>query len=283
MGRSERARKAALLDHDDDQDAELWIVSYADMVTLLFGFFVILYSFSTLDESKFDEMSKELSAAFSAKKSRIDPQDSASLDDKDRQLRAFQMLVSMMNLGEDATEAVAKIEQAAADASDKEAAKQFATDRLKIRRDHENDTIQVNINEESLLELILPDTTLFPAGGSTISEEARSKLKGLASDIRVMKDLADVEVVGHTDGEIPAAGSPNLNNFALSALRAGVVAQVLIDFGLDPAMVSTRGMGSLRPLVPETDAKGRIIPENRGKNRRVHIMLKTKRRNERAK
>lgn len=271
-------KKAAALDAltEEGEEAELWIVSYADMVTLLFGFFVILYSFSTLDESKFNEMSKELAESFHAQKGKLDSQESASLDDKERQIRAFQMLVSMMNLGDDAAEAVTKIEEAAAKSSDQEAVKKLATNRLSINQDEIKDALKVQVGEENFLELIIPDTTLFPAGGSELSPDARTKLQGLVRDLREVATLAEIEVVGHTDGDLPKPGSPNLNNFALSSLRAGTVAQALIEFGLDPTRISTRGMGALRPLAPEVDEKGQKITENMAKNRRVHIVLKTK-------
>jgi outer membrane protein OmpA-like peptidoglycan-associated protein len=186
------------------------------------------------------------------------------------------MLVSMMNLGDDAAEAVAKIEEAASQASEKEAVRKLASERLRIKQDAGMESVKVQMSEENLLELIIPDMTLFPLGGSTLSPEALTKLKNLAQDIHELTAFAEIEVVGHTDSRVPDAKSPNLNNFALSSLRAGVVAQALIEFGIDPSRVATRGMGSLRPLVPDVDEKGREIPENMAKNRRVHIVLKTK-------
>jgi outer membrane protein OmpA-like peptidoglycan-associated protein len=55
------------------------------------------------------------------------------------------------------------------------------------------------------------------------------------------------------------------------------VASTLIRFGIDPKLVSVRGMGSLKPLVPERDSAGRPIAANMAKNRRVGILLKVRR------
>jgi chemotaxis protein MotB len=134
-----------------------------------------------------------------------------------------------------------------------------------------------NGDEMQTVELIIPSSTLFPSGGSSLSKEATAKLHALADDLRQTTGLAEIEVVGHTDGQTPGKGALYDSNFTLSSLRAGAVASTLIRFGIDPKLMSVRGLGSLKPLVPERDSAGRPITANMAKNRRVGILLKVRR------
>ena len=258
---------------EDSGEGELWLVSYADMVTLLFGFFVILYSFSTLDDSKFDQLSKELAQAFHKTKDDKNDSEKAALSDQDRQTRAFQLLISMMNLGNDTEEAIRQIESAASANSADETVKNIASTRLKVNDSNMIKTIQIATNQQKTVEIILPNETLFAKGSTEITPASAAKLKSFASDLRLMRGLVGIEVVGHTDSTPPASQNPSKDNFTVSSLRAGAVARALIQYGVDPRTLKIRGMGSLQPLAPEIDPQGRPLPQNMAKNRRVHIVL----------
>jgi chemotaxis protein MotB len=267
----------ALGHEDEEHDEELWLISYADMVTLLFGFFVILYSFSTLDDKKFDQMSEKVAEAFKAKGQKSD-EAGAGVSAEERQVRALQMLIGMLNLGDNVEEAVANIEKSYAHAKAADGVKALIAEKVQGRDERLVAAVEKSDSGElQTVELIIPSSTLFPSGGSSLSTEASAKLHGLADDLRQTADLAEIEVVGHTDGQTPGKGALYDSNFTLSSLRAGAVASTLIRFGIDPKLVSVRGMGSLKPLVPERDSAGRPIAANMAKNRRVGILLKVRR------
>ncbi len=124
--------------------------------------------------------------------------------------------------------------------------------------------------------MVLPAATLFPSGGYQLAPDARLKLKTLADGLRQVPGLVEIEVVGHTDGQPPPHGAEG-NNFTLSSMRAGAIAGVLIDFGVDKKKLVVRGMGDLKPLLPERTADGRPDPANMAKNRRVNLLLKVRR------
>lgn len=264
------------VDHGD----ELWIVSYADMVTLLFGFFVILYSFSTLDDKKFNQMSEQLAADFQAKDDTIQKASSSvSVSGEARQLRAMQLMVAMTNLGTDMDDAVSKIERAYAD-------KKAGESLQKIVREHiaPQSTVQMGtavsagaFREEDVVELVLPNATLFAMGSHELTPTAQGQLRQLATRLVQTTDLSAIEIVGHTDQTPPAHQRIYRNNFALSSLRAGAVADALLGGGVDAKLLVIRGMGSLQPLLPEQDRRGVWIPSNMAQNRRVHLVLKRKR------
>jgi chemotaxis protein MotB len=278
---SETPTKTGSLDisHDEgDHDEELWLMSYADMVTLLFGFFVILYSFSSLDEKKFDQMSEKVAEAFQSKGERKESDTNADVTREQRQIRALQMLIGMLNLGDSVDEAVQMIEKSFAQRKAEDGTKTLIAEKIEgrdyglVQSVKKSDSVDIQT-----VELILPATTLFSSGGHRLSDEATAKLHELADDLRQAPDLAEIEVVGHTDGKAPGRGAIYDSNFTLSSLRAGAVAAALIRFGIDPKRVSVRGMGSLKPLVPERDGNGRPIVANMAKNRRVGILLKMRR------
>jgi chemotaxis protein MotB len=261
-----------LLDLSEDQDGELWIVSYADMITLLFGFFVILYSFSTIDDKKFSEVSSDMAKTFKSESKKED----VMLEDSDieKQLKAFKILVTLLNIADNATDASKKIEAMMDQKKSAEVAKEILNESLKKSASGIHEFGSQTSSSESLTEIILPDLSLFQPGRAELLPAADKKLQRLARDLLVLREIAEIEVVGHTDSSPPGKHSPYRDNFTLSSMRAGVVAQRFIKYGVSENLISVRGMGGLRPIVPEKDQSGRLIPENMAKNRRVHIVLK---------
>jgi chemotaxis protein MotB len=262
---------------DDDHGEDSWIVSYADMVTLLFGFFVILYSFSTLDDKKFEQMTEKMAEAFKAKEIKASESD-VGVSEETRQLRAFQMLVAMLNLGESMDEAVAKIERSFASEMTAASAKALLTEKAAARNKGLVNSFGIAEGDDfSTIELILPAETLFPSGGHALSKGALAQLHELADDLRQVAGLQEIGITGHTDSAAPGKGAFYDNNFTLSSLRAGSVAAVLIKYGVDQKKIAVSGMGSLRPLAQERDALGRPSRDGMAKNRRVSITLKLRR------
>ncbi len=108
------------------------------------------------------------------------------------------------------------------------------------------------------------------------SAEMHDDQKALLGTIaKALKDgMADsvVTVEGYTDDGVPV-GSKYANNWELSAMRAAKVATVLIGQGVDPARVRAVSYAGNYPVVPNTDAGGNPISENRIRNQRVVIKL----------
>jgi chemotaxis protein MotB len=128
---------------------------------------------------------------------------------------------------------------------------------------------------QSDIEILLPGSLLFRSGSDSLSPKAPSYLRQVVGLTKRLNNIHNIEITGHTDSVPPAPGARYKNNWALSSARAGEVASRLIALGIDAAKVSTSGVADQRPLYPEVDENGRPIVENRAKNRRVHIVLKT--------
>ena len=268
--------------HDaEDGGDEPWLVSYADMVTLLFGFFVILYSMSTLDEKKFEQMSEKVAAAF--KSTEDAGKKDSGLTNEARQIRALQLLVAMLNLGESVDQAVKSIEKAAATKTDMEAIKSALEEKLK---NDPNVTLgKSKPTELPSVELVLPEKILFQPGMAELSPEAQKKIQQLGHEFRKIDAIEKIEVIGHTDSSPPGKNAAYKTNFALSSARAGAVAQELLHSGIPPEMIAIRGMADLEPLVrEETPGSPKTSPSisknDPSINRRVHIILRKVGRNE---
>lgn len=255
-------------------DGELWVVSYADMMTLLFGFFVILYSLSQVDERKLSVVGKQLAAAFRGEVDKKDSQSEVGMLMEARQIRALQLLIAMLNLGENMDQAVDNIEHRVAESKNLEAARDAIKSQLKPEDDATLSAMKMHIEQkEDRIEIALPDTMLFESGTAELTPRARAGLRRIASSLNKIRGLAGVEISGHTDS-IPPSGGRYPSNWALSAARAGAVTEELIKNGLDPKGVVPRGMANLQPLFPETRDDGTRIPENMAKNRRVQLTIK---------
>lgn len=264
------------LEYQETEEGEdLWIVSYADMVTLLFGFFVILYSFSTLDDKKFDQMGSKLAEAFKSTDATAKKTEAQAAEAENRQVKALRLVVSMLNLGEDLDKAVDRIERGQVTAQEIQNAKAIVAEKF------DGNDLDAKGAEEAkrrrsqpIVELALPVAVLFTAGTDEIVPKSREKLRELARTLAEIDEIEEVEISGHTDSRPPGRRAPFTSNWSLSAARAGAVAAVLIGGGINPEKIRASGMAHLQPLFPESDARGRPLLDNMEKNRRVQITVR---------
>jgi len=267
--------------HAEEHDEEGWLVSYADMVTLLFGFFVIMYSMANLDEKKFAQMGENVASAFKAPEADLQKKKkSDALTQESRQARALQMMSGMINPSESTEQLVKKIEAAARDTAD---AKKLR-DELKGATKKIGEDFFTDKPDSPVVELVLPEKILFASGSDVLSQEAQAKIAQLGTTIARIQDLERIEVVGHTDSSPPGRNSLFKNNFALSSARAGSVAAALMQGGVRKDLLRVRGMGDLEPLITNAPDKSQGGPQavrspvavvsSQAQNRRVHLIIR---------
>lgn len=228
--------------HEEHENHERWLVSYADFITLLFAFFVVMYSVSAVNEGKFRTVSESIKAALHPIVSR----EASAL--------AF-------NVGENRPSLVAPnlpgtkevaIRRLREFVKSMQAMSQFALIHMMERLD-------------GTVVITIPDQVLFNSGEAAMKPEALPFLQGLAE---VMIELnRQVRVEGHTDN-VPIRTTQFPSNWELSATRAVIVVRVLTElYGVPPAHLAALGYGDSRPLAPN------LNPEQRAKNRRVEIII----------
>ena len=210
-----------------------WLLSYADLVTLLLALFTTLYAASSIDAQKLEPLSDSLRQAFDAP--RIVPTETAGTivppvtvvagdpPREDLQLRLARELADALRL-----------------------------ERIQMHRDARG------------LILSLPEEAAFETASADVSPEARALIGRIASTVAPTANAIRIE--GHTD-DVPISTSRFASNWELSTARASAVVEFLVTSGFEPARLSAAGYGEFHPRVPND------TPQNRASNRRIDIVI----------
>ncbi len=199
---------------------ERWLVSYADFITLLFAFFVVMYSVSHVNEKKYRQLSATLKGAFSTESEK---QQEASQAENQNSSN----VADIESLADDIQSALAGVV----------------------------DDADVNISgNEQWVEISLDANLLFATAQAELADEAKTLLTPVA-EILAPYDNA-VAIAGHTD-DVPISNAQFQSNWALSSARAVSVVKFLATQNVAPARLSAVGYGEYRPVVPNTDADSR--------------------------
>jgi chemotaxis protein MotB len=255
----------------EQEGAGEWIFSYADMMSLLLGFFIILYYYSQTSEDKLQALTKEIAEHFKGEEGEKIASDSkVGMFSEQRQIRALEMLISLAEIAPTMDAAVEKIEHlsALAKISEKTAAEaellDTATKKLLALSPRDDDAV---------VEVILPTKLIFESGSNRLNEAAVRDLRRIAGSIVQVERYAHVEVVGHTDSRPQEATKQLIDPWSLSASRAASVAAELVKNGIDPVSIKVTGRAFYQPMFEEYTPFGEPIIENMERNRRVHIRV----------
>ncbi|MDR1532565.1 MAG: flagellar motor protein MotB [Clostridiales bacterium] len=232
-----------------------YMATYGDMVTLILCFFVLLYAMSSIDMAKF----AALASSFSGGEIALLPSEGGStLNDL-----LGSGLMEMPAL-ESPPEAQSR-EYVEAQAEMREMVSELTT-----YFEENNLFQQVNVelgNQEIIINM--KESVLFDSGEAVLKPEAYPILEILAAELMAYPDN-DIEVIGHTDSD-PIHTIIYPSNLYLSCARAVSVATYFIDgIGMPPLRILPYGRGELMPVAPNDTA------ENKAKNRRVEMRVKSR-------
>lgn len=231
--------------HEEHENHERWLVSYADFITLLFAFFVVMYSISSINEGKYRTVSESIKAAlnplsnlsganqvFSVGEAKLKARGRNPTDAKEVTLRHIDRMVQVIK-DKPIKDLVALV------------------------------SIVQTFNGD--LVITIPDRLLFNSGEATVRAEALPFLEGLGGVILELNRYARVE--GHTDN-VPIRTAQFPSNWDLSAARAVMVVRILSElYGVPTDKLAAVGLADTRPVTANLD------PEQRAKNRRVEIVI----------
>lgn len=230
------------------ENHERWLVSYADFITLLFAFFVVMYALSTVNEGKYRILSDSLIQAFrnvninttspvqvvvappipSVQKSAPNrAMDSAKQKQRDK----------MRNVAKDIMEVMAPL---------------IAEGKVRVLETSRGVTIEIN------------DSILFSPGQALLHPQLVKALRAIA-DVLVPTDFP-ITIEGHTDN-VPIKTAQFPSNWELSAVRATTVLRLFADTGVAPERLTAIGYADTRPVEPN------ILADGRARNRRVSILI----------
>ncbi len=200
--------------HEEHENQERWLVSYADFITLLFCFFVYLYATSQTDAAKLEALRDALSAAFEG------GLPTAVLSNMNDGSSNIGLSESHVTLNADTTSLVVSMKQG-------------------LRGSLSDNVVQIgNVNQT--LMVALPERIAFAGGSADLHPSAYDALEKVAKVIATQK--ASIEVIGSADGVPLSPGSPYTDNWDLATSRAASAVRFLQDHGVPGEQLSATGL-----------------------------------------
>ncbi|WP_301102957.1 flagellar motor protein MotD [Propionivibrio sp.] len=240
------ARRKRPEEHDNH---ERWLVSYADFITLLFAFFVVMYALSTVNEGKYRILSNSMVSAFrnvpinaSSDLPVVVPPPILALPKPSAAVKAQDAVKQkqrekMRNVAKDILEVMAPlIEQG----------------KVRVLETSRGVTIEIN------------DSILFSPGQALLQPALIKAMRAIA-DVLAPTDFP-ITIEGHTDN-VPIKTAQFPSNWELSAVRATTVLRLFSDSGVAGDRLTAIGYADTRPVEPN------LLADGRARNRRVTILI----------
>lgn len=250
-----------------------WMATFSDLMNLLLCFFVLLFSMSSVDAQKFNEVVASLQSSFS-----ILPSGGSTIGEgemvgngisqlKELDVYFNEAMTSNSNGdGDEKTEGNSDYLKEFEDAANQESEKMAEEIEAELNKAGLSEEVNVEFNEQYVL-LTLNGAILFQSGSADIQSEAKPIIKKIARIID-RYDENIIEVEGHTDNVPMSNTTKYRNNEVLSTFRALSVTDYIKKVSkVKPAMIKFAGRGSYVPVASNDTAQGRA------KNRRVEIKV----------
>lgn len=221
-----------------------YMLTYGDMMTLLLCFFVLLFSFSSIDAKKFEAIMESFSGALGVLDGGTTIQDSPVIDSGLDDINISSEVLEMENF-------------------------ENLEKKIQSYLEENNLTEDVSIlNEDAGLLLRFQDNIIFDTGSDQMKDQALNIISYIAQLLKA-EEFKDkfISIEGHTDN-IPVSSSRFPSNWELSVARSSNVVRFLVQQSdIDPQRISAAGYSEYHPVSDNTTAEGRA------KNRRVDIMI----------
>jgi chemotaxis protein MotB len=262
-GHGKKGKRRGGDDHGDDHPDERWLVSYADMITLLMAMFLVMWSMANVNTSKFEALSQSLRQAFSGK---ILPGGEAVMQPgnaSEAETPAPEPPIPTIQPVQDPGQG---------DGQRSDAPQKETEDLERLKREIDAWTsehglsrdVETTIAARGLIVRVLTDRVLFDSGSATVKPAAEPLLDALS---RLLKTTVrnPIQVEGNTDN-VPVSGRfPT--NWELSTSRATAVVRDLISRGVWPGRLAATGYADRHPIATNATEFGRR------RNRRVELVV----------
>jgi chemotaxis protein MotB len=261
--------------HEEHENHERWLVSYADFITLLFAFFVVMYSLSSVNEGKYRVLSESLVAAFRSPNKSMEPvqlgspmksppmpnQQDSMAPTKPGMAPPVSLPMVRPNPPRQSLAEEQKQREAAARAK---ALEEMAGElEQALAGLIEKDLVNVRTTK-FWMEVEIKTSILFPSGSAAVSPGAVSTLDKVAGILKRYPNPIHVE--GFTDNQ-PIRTPAYPSNWELSAARAASVVHLFSRAGIEPARMAAVGYGEFQPIGDNKTVEGRNA------NRRVVLVV----------
>lgn len=227
-----------------------WLLTYADMLTLLFALFVVLYAISVVKVPELIKVSEAIQNALGVKGPKLTQEEVQEIIKKVEGSPNITPIVKEVDQQEKALQELQK-------SLDEFIEKQGLTKSVVVKKE-----------KRGLVVLLQTDNVLFDLGQADLRTQTKQILQQFVKLVKLAKIENVIRIEGHTDNT-PLAGGEFRDNWGLSVARAASVLRFLVDKGLNPRQLEAAGLGEYQPLVANTD------DGNRQKNRRVELIILT--------
>jgi len=240
---------------EEHENHERWLVSYADFITLLFAFFVVMYAISSVNEGKYRVLSDSMVQAFRSSTNQ----------------EGMSVLPQPQNVSTQVAPVISRSSKADVDA---EARREIFRKRMRDMADEIKRVLdplvrggQVRVTEGvNGIAIEINASALFSPAEAQLGPDAVRALQAVA-EVIAQGDFP-IKVEGHTDN-LPIATAFFPSNWELSAVRASSVVRLFVAAGVAANRLTAAGYGDQRPVADNSSAEGRA------RNRRVTIQIES--------
>ena len=248
-GRRRRAHE------EEHENSERWLVTYADMLTVLMALFIVMFALSVVDKAKFEKFAQGMNGDLGNGASLL--QGGPGLQQPGSTPVDLQSVIAALD------EQHSRQQAAAREKDELEKAQQRILQALIAKG--MQDEVQFRLDERGLVVTVVTDDVLFPLGSATLRPKGNAVLDAIAPALHALPNQITVE--GHTD-DLPISGR-FASNWELSAERATSVLRYLLDtHHVQAKRLAASGYADQRPLTPNTS------PAARSANRRVEVIVR---------
>ncbi|MFM7537329.1 MAG: flagellar motor protein MotB [Acidimicrobiales bacterium] len=270
------ARKKKHEEHEEHENHERWLVTYADMITLLMVLFIVMFSISQVDLAKYKKFKEGIQGGDA---SAVVDGGSGMLDGGIGVLPGAAGRATTTTTAASAgkagprptatgpTTTVKSAQQAAYEAE----RRALGAAEQKLREGLGNTAlggnVEIAVQERGLVITIVADQVLFASGSATLEGAGREVLTAIAEGLKPLPNPVTVE--GHTDSVPLGPGNRYSSNWELSTARATSVLRTLVEtYGVSVQRMSASGYADTRPIASNDS------PDGRSKNRRVELVVR---------
>ena len=254
--------------------APLWLATFADLMSLLMCFFVLLLSFATMDAAKFKKMALSMENAFGVQReisatetpmgTSIIAQHFSPAQTEPTPLEEIKQTTNKQSDSLDVdTDNMEQVKQQLLEIMQEQVEEQAEQIREALKAEIDRGLVAVETDGLKIIVRI-EEKGSFSSGSAVLKSGFDPVMKKITGSVRNVK--GNIKIAGHTDN-VPINTDWYRSNWELSASRAVTVAHQMLAKGIDQSRINIEGYADTKPLVPNTS------PKNQAKNRRVEIVI----------
>ena len=257
---------------EEPENGERWLLTYADMITLLLALFIVLFAISTINQKKFLALALGLKQSFDPKPG-ILRNSTGLLQNASLTQTVGSKLSTVAPLSVTTTTLFGANPATSAGSAGETAVTVPPSELSSLERriqaalvaQHLQAYVSLQVQARGLVVQILADKVFFATGSADIGPIGNDVIDTVASVLR--SDPHEIDIEGYTDNQ-PVTGGVYSSNEELSAVRAvNVVLRLENTDGIAPKRLSATGYGESRPIAPNDS------PAHMALNRRIDIVI----------